>query len=148
MDTKEFKFPHQLGNPIITKGPELNTIEDWFAYAENLPTIEEEMNKLVKPNDFRKAIYITHSPPSNIGLDVCYDKGQVGSRAVHEFLAKNQPLLSLHGHIHESPKVSGKWHDKIGETTCIQPGQEHDLIYVVIDLEKMEYERYKVKKNE
>jgi len=54
---------------------------------------------------------------------------------VYEFLEKNQPYMSLHGHIHESPEVSGIWHAKIGETICIQPGQCENFTYVIIDLE-------------
>ncbi|MFW9896438.1 MAG: phosphoesterase, partial [Candidatus Thorarchaeota archaeon] len=59
--------------------------------------------------------------------------------------------LSLHGHIHESPNVSGKWCSKLGKTISIQPGQsqqgEDFLIYVLIDLETMKIERKIVNRN-
>jgi Icc-related predicted phosphoesterase len=68
----------------------------------------------------------------------------------YSFLKENQPLLSLHGHIHESPEVSGGWYTSIGNTICIQPGQsvhyENTLNYALIDLEFMKFERQIVKK--
>jgi Icc-related predicted phosphoesterase len=33
-------------------------------------------------------------------------------------------LLALHGHIHESPEMSGCWTAHIGNTICVQPGEE------------------------
>jgi Icc-related predicted phosphoesterase len=88
-----------------------------------------------------------HMPPANLGLDHCMNGDKVGSRAIHEFIKKKQPLLTLHGHIHESPDVSGKWQAKLGETLCIQPGQYgqlEDFVYAVIDLDKMQCERFVV----
>ena len=112
---------------------------------EKIIKAEEEINDLVRPSNMEKAIYIIHTPPSNISLDVCHDGKKVGSKAVYEFLKKYQPLLSFHGHIHESAEVSGKWYNNIGRTLCIQPGQSHYhekyLVYTLIDLETMELER-------
>ena len=67
----------------------------------------------------------------------------VGSRAVAQFLAERRGRLSLHGHIHESPFVGGRWRSSIGETTCVQPGQlvGEDCVSVVIDLENLEMDR-------
>jgi Icc-related predicted phosphoesterase len=97
------------------------------------------------------AIYIFHSPPSNMELDVTFTGLKVGSIAEYNFLKENQPLMSFHGHIHESPDVSGKWFSQVGQTICIQPGQSHQhentLNYVLVDLENMNLER-KVGKRE
>lgn len=46
--------------------------------------------------------------------------GPVGSTAVREAIEAHQPLLALHGHIHESRGV-----DKLGRTLCINPGSEY-----------------------
>ncbi len=144
-DTKEFEFPKQFGKPVVSRSNGWEKIDDWFSYVDTLPTIEEEMNNLVRPSAMENAIYIIHTPPSNLFLDVCHDGRKVGSKAVYEFLKKNQPLLSFHGHIHESFEVSGKWYTKLGRTLCVQPGQsqyhEKYLVYALIDLETMEIER-------
>ncbi len=80
-------------------------------------------------------IFNLHCPPYNTPLDrapqltadlkVVADGGQpriisVGSRAVRELIEQYQPVLSLHGHIHESKGVT-----KIGRTTCVNPGSAY-----------------------
>lgn len=149
-DTQDFVFPKQPGIQVISTQNGWKEIDNWFSYAENLPTIEDEMNRLVKPSNMRKTVYAIHMPPSNISLDVCHDGRKVGSRSIFSFLRENQPLLSLHGHIHESPDISGRWYTPIGNTICIQPGQSsyfvNTLNYALIDLEIMKFERQVVKK--
>jgi Icc-related predicted phosphoesterase len=44
----------------------------------------------------------------------------VGSTGVRSFIEERQPLLTLHGHVHESAGIN-----KIGRTTCINPGSEY-----------------------
>jgi Icc-related predicted phosphoesterase len=67
---------------------------------------------------------------------------EVGSKAVYDFIEKNQPLLALHGHIHESPQMTGKWFAELVKTACIQPGQLDDFTYVAIDLDNMQFKKY------
>jgi Icc-related predicted phosphoesterase len=64
-----------------------------------------------------------HSPPSGTRLDLIQGGKSAGSRSIKTFIEKNQPLLTLHGHIHESPELSGAYMDRIGETPSINPGQ-------------------------
>jgi len=101
---------------------------------------EEELSKkletlermVVKPD---MTIAVLHVPPMGSGLDSCpeLDKnlkiitlgGQVvmmsaGSSAVKAFVDRVQPLLSLHGHIHESPG-----HTRLGRTLAINAGSEY-----------------------
>lgn len=144
-DTKEFVFPKQLGTPLLSTVLGLKKIENWFSYVETLPTIEEEINNLIRPSNMERANYIIHTPPSNISLDVCFDGRGVGSKAIYDFIKKNQPMMTFHGHIHESPEISGKWCNKIGRTLCFQPGQsqfhQKHLIYAIIDMESMNFDR-------
>ncbi|MFX1575212.1 MAG: metallophosphoesterase [Promethearchaeota archaeon] len=144
-DTEDFVLPKQIGKQYLSTPNGFKKVEDWFSYIEDLPTIEDELKNLVKPSDMSNTIYIFHNPPANVDLDVTYAGQKVGSKAECTFLKENQPKLSLHGHIHESPGVSGKWYSQIGNTICIQPGQsrqdEEYLYYVLIDLETMNIER-------
>ncbi|MFW9873120.1 MAG: metallophosphoesterase [Candidatus Thorarchaeota archaeon] len=150
-DMKDFKFPKQIGRQYLSTPDGWNRLEDWFSYADNLPTIEEELEKLVKPSNMNNAIYVIHNPPSGLDLDVCYDGRRVGSKSLYTFLQKNQPKISFHGHIHESPDVSGKWFSQLGKTICIQPGQTHQhenhLNYVLVDIETMNFERKTAEKD-
>jgi Icc-related predicted phosphoesterase len=142
LDTEDYVFQQQLGTAILSTHDGWKEIDNWIQYAKSLPTIEDEMVSLVTPNDMRKAIYIIHMPPANLGLDECINGMKVGSKAIYNFFKKNQPLISLHGHIHESPEMSGRWHAKLDNTLCIQPGQLMPLTYVVIDLTTMDCKRY------
>lgn len=80
-------------------------------------------------------IFNFHDPPAGSGLDMAYKMtgdmkvemagGQamlapVGSTSVRDLIQRLQPVLSLHGHIHESRAVS-----KIGRTVAINPGSTY-----------------------
>jgi Icc-related predicted phosphoesterase len=45
----------------------------------------------------------------------------VGSHAVRQIIEEYQPLLALHGHIHESRGTA-----RIGRTLCINSGSEYN----------------------
>ncbi len=81
-----------------------------------------------------RCVFSLHAPPYNTKLDLapCLDQNlrmeggfnkapfeHVGSTSVRKIIERYQPLVAVHGHIHES---SGK--DKIGKTDCYNPGSE------------------------
>lgn len=142
-DTDDYEFRKQFGTGLLSTPKGLHEIDDWFSYANTLPTLEDEINQLVRPENMGNTVYVIHMPPYRLGLDKCSDGAEVGSKAIYEFLMNNQPMLSLHGHIHESPGVSGRWYAKLGDTICIQPGQLDEFIYVTIDLSNMKFDRIK-----
>lgn len=97
----------------------------------------ERMEALAaKVRDPKKCIFNLHVPPYDSGLDSAplLDENlkpqlqaggemkmvPVGSTAVRKVLEKYQPMLGLHGHIHESRGVM-----KIGRTVCVNPGSEY-----------------------
>ena len=143
-DRADYIFQRQFGTGLLSNPAGFEELQDWAAYASTLPTIEEELEKLPKPKDPSKAIYVIHMPPARLGLDVCQSGEEVGSHALYRFIERTQPFLTLHGHIHESPSRSGVWRAKMGRTVCIQPGQiRHDRVsYVIIDLDTMKMERF------
>lgn len=144
-DSDDYEFPIQYGKGLLSTPMGLREIRDWFSYARTLPTIEQEMNRLPKPKDMAKSVYVIHMPPYKLGLDRCAHGEDVGSKAIYDFILKHQPRLSLHGHIHESPDFTGKWRAELGKTVCVQPGQANTVLtYVVINLVTMEMERINV----
>lgn len=142
MDTRDAAFPPQSPGGILSVPNGWTEIPDWPAYARTLPTIEDELAALPAPRDPARAVYVLHGPPSGLGLDVCRGGTRVGSAAVSRFLERVQPLLALHGHIHESPEESGAWRGAVGRTACIQPGQAYETLTAVVgDLAAMTFER-------
>ena len=141
MDTKDYVFQEQFGSGLYSTPNGWEEIKDWVTCAQSLPTIEEELQNLPKPKNVSKSIYAIHMPPARLGLDKCAHGAEVGSQAVYNFIETNKPLLTLHGHIHESPRETGIWTATLGKTICIQPGQLAPLSYVVVDLATMQHER-------
>lgn len=104
---------------------------------------EEELENRIealcsKVKTMENCIFNLHAPPINSGIDTCpqLDTSQyppkpviigglpvmkgAGSKAVRNLIEKHQPLLSLHGHIHESRGVV-----RVGRTYCVNPGSEY-----------------------
>jgi hypothetical protein len=100
------------------------------------PTIAHELAQAAPVAD--PWILVAHAPPHNTRLDrlskVPYP---IGSRAVRQFVEQRQPMVALHGHVHESPEVTGRFADRVGQTLCINPGQGHQRLHaVVFDMER------------
>jgi uncharacterized protein len=105
--------------------------------------------------DMGRAIFNFHAPPYGTGLDEAPALDEnlrpvlggavmkpVGSKAVRDAILKHQPLLSVHGHIHESRGVK-----KMNRTLAINPGSVYGdgvLQGAVIDLDvkKAKVSRY------
>ena len=88
-------------------------------------TIEKDLFRLLKDRDMEKFILVTHSPPYDTCLDSLSNGSHVGSKAVLKIINEIQPVLSLHGHIHETVDVSGKFKEKIGDTISVSAGNDH-----------------------
>jgi Icc-related predicted phosphoesterase len=125
MDDEEAPWPPQK-NPSYIRSPDQAdhlTPVDPTLYLRGRETIRDDLDQLPGPFDRKKTIYVMHSPPYGTKLDLIQGGGSAGSRSIRIFIEKSQPLLTLHGHIHESPELSGAYLDRIGETLCINPGQ-------------------------
>jgi uncharacterized protein len=83
----------------------------------------------------RSAIFNIHVPPRDSGLDTAYEVDEqlryvtkggrphevpVGSAAVRQIIEEFQPLLSVHGHVHECKGIAA-----IGKTVAINPGSDY-----------------------
>jgi Icc-related predicted phosphoesterase len=116
--------------------------------------LEEEFRKV---DSYENLICNFHAPPYDTGLDICpkldknlkpvWEMGSpvtypAGSKAVRECIEKYQPLLGLHGHIHESCGSA-----RLGRTVCLNPGSEYEsgiLRGFVIDLPPKEFQFLRV----
>ena len=143
------------GHELISSG--WSTPTPWKTFRE---CSEEELAKKISTmtdqlKNPERSIFNLHDPPKASGLDEAPEltedlalKGggkvtrAVGSVAVREAIQKVQPLVGLHGHIHESKGIA-----KIGRTVCINPGsvyEEGTLMGATVDLENGKLKRYSV----
>lgn len=114
-------LPVQVSPPFRTHRGGREPIGDFAAELRARPSIEEDLAGLPR-TDWDRTIVVAHTPPADTALDRLYDGRSVGSRALRVFLTEAGPPLSFHGHIHESPRVSGRIEDRVGRTRCFNPG--------------------------
>lgn len=112
-------------------------------------TIKDDLKEIADKKNLKKTIFLFHSPPYNTKLDRAALDGKkvahvpldvhVGSIAIQRFIKKEQPLLTLHGHIHESTRLTEKWQDKIGNTYCFNgAGEKSELVLIKFKPEQPE----------
>jgi Icc-related predicted phosphoesterase len=90
---------------------------------------EEELEKKLHAFDgLKPMIAICHAPPYGTMLDRITNLRHAGSKAVREFLRREQPRYFFCGHIHEAAGAS----EKLGETSAMNVGKKGYLL----DLEK------------
>ena len=56
----------------------------------------------------------------------------VGSIAIKRFIEEKKPPVTLHGHIHESTRLTGIWKELIGETWSFNAAHDGPELSVVI----------------
>jgi Icc-related predicted phosphoesterase len=127
----------------------------WHTYREES---EDELKvrfeaMILQVKDIRNCIFNLHAPPYGSTLDEAPKLGKdmrpkyagnmlvpVGSKSVRAVIDQHQPLLGLHGHIHESKGAT-----RLGRTLCINPGSMYEQGYLagaVIKLEKEKIKNY------
>jgi Icc-related predicted phosphoesterase len=131
-----------------------SNVTPWHAPRESS---EDELLRKIEDiashvSEMKNCIFNLHCPPYDSGLDYAPALDSTlrverrkpaipaGSHAVRDAIQKNQPLLGLHGHIHESRGIA-----KIGRTLCINPGSEYSegiLRGVIVTLKNGRIERH------
>jgi Icc-related predicted phosphoesterase len=124
---------------MITVG--LSTVTPWDTPRE---ASEDEIEAAIERSahsvpDVGRCVFNLHCPPKDTPIDTCLklekrpgelptpirEAGRFvttggGSTAVREAVRRYQPLVALHGHIHES---MGRF--RLGRTQCFNPGSEY-----------------------
>jgi Icc-related predicted phosphoesterase len=118
------------GFPLISMGWTNPTPWDTFREAPE-PDLAAKIEAVASQvPDMERAIFNFHAPPYGTGLDEAPALDStlrpihggavmkaVGSTAVRDAILTHQPMLSLHGHIHESRGVK-----RMGRTLSMNPG--------------------------
>ena len=98
--------------------------------------LRKRIDEMAKPaKNLQNLVAVLHAPPFASGLDDApklnadleltlnaggVEMTPVGSTAVRGFIESAQPLLGLHGHVHE-----GRGTTMIGRTLCVNPGSAY-----------------------
>ncbi len=104
-------------------------------------TIRGDLARLAGHGDHGSSIFLFHAPPYRTLLDRADLDGHmvdhvpldvhVGSIAVRRFIEEHQPRLTLHGHIHESTRLTGAWMDTLGHTVAVNAAHDGPELAVV-----------------
>ncbi len=105
-------------------------------------TIQKDLAALAGEDDLSRAIFLFHSPPYQTNLDRAALDGiqvdhvpldvHVGSIAIKRFIEERKPMLTLHGHVHESARITGQWWEKIGNTCAMNAATDQQGLSLVI----------------
>jgi Icc-related predicted phosphoesterase len=98
-----------------------------------------EIQKLINEDNLEFGIFLFHAPPFQSGLDQAEIATveqeiisiPVGSKAVRNFIEEKQPYITLHGHIHESARITGEWRQKTGRTWSFSAAHDGPELAVV-----------------
>lgn len=105
--------------------------------AFGMHSIEEDLDNLLKTANPDKTVLVTHAPPYNTACDLMKDKQgtlrHIGSLGVRKAILEHQPLLTLHGHIHDSVNNSKSHIEHLNNTISATVGNDHitESIYVL-----------------
>ena len=109
---------------------------------------KNDLEILTENEDLSNAIFLFHSPPYKTNLDRAALDGvnvdhvpmdvHVGSIAIKRFIEDKQPYITLHGHIHESTRLTGLWKEQIGNTISFNAAHDGPkLSLIIFDLENV-----------
>lgn len=118
---------------------------NWTPWDTEREYTEEDLGQSLSElageiQDMSRCIYNVHVPPYGTPIDKCpkldenlkvvMEMGNpvqmhAGSTALRESIEQHQPMLSLHGHIHE-----GRGNVKLGRTICVNPGSVYPEGYL------------------
>nr|NQU89824.1 metallophosphoesterase [Bacteroidota bacterium] len=104
-------------------------------------TIQKDLENLTQAQDISNAVFLFHSPPYKTHLDRAALDGRmidhvpldvhVGSIAIKRFIDEFQPYITLHGHIHESARLTGKWMQRFNKTVSFNASYDGSELSVI-----------------
>ena len=98
-------------------------------YDPEYDNISQDLEKVGGDQALDRSIFLFHSPPYNTPLDRAALDGMmvdyvpldvhVGSIAIQRFIEQRQPRITLHGHVHEASRLTGRWSSSKGYTRML-----------------------------
>ncbi len=144
----------QRGINIFGKRSDGTTLRDFaFDPADRSDNIAADLGRLADVSPPQDTVYLVHTPPAGL-----FDEGipfpeprHFGSRAVLEFIRRNGPRLTIHGHIHEAVEMAGgRFRLTEGPSTVLSvgPGSDPAILYALaLDLRTWSFERMRLSRS-
>jgi Icc-related predicted phosphoesterase len=104
-------------------------------------SIADDIELLTGDDDLSRSIFLFHSPPYETSLDRAANDGKtidhapldlhVGSIAIRRFIDSRRPMLTLHGHIHEAARLTGRYSQSLGPTLMLQAAHDGEELALI-----------------
>lgn len=104
-------------------------------------TIQNDLQVLVNDDKMDYSLFLFHSPPFQTNLDQAIfhpvnpdlekEPLNVGSKAIRNYINEKQPYITMHGHIHESARITGEWKQKLGRTWSFSAAHDGPELAVI-----------------
>ncbi len=119
------------------------------AHEVRYRTIARDLDALAADHPLDRSIWLFHAPPYDTALDRAALDGRmidhvqvdvhIGSIAIRRFIERRRPRITLHGHVHESPRLTRRWHDHLEHTVMLSAAHDGpELALVRFDPESPE----------
>ena len=132
-DWERYDISKELGPGCLAPAEGYHSVPPDFN-AEN-DTIQSEIKDLVNDDNLEFSIFLFHSPPFDTFLDQAEIDNtkvlSVGSKAIRNFIEDKKPYITLHGHIHESVRISGEWKQSFGRTWSFSAAHDGPELSVI-----------------
>lgn len=122
---------------------------DYSILKNKINSIKYDLDEIIKKYNPTKTIFLFHQPPYGGNLDMIektnkwFDEDvHIGSKSIRNFIEKNKPLLTLHGHVHETVLVSKKFIEKNQKTYSVTAGNNYldkEVSYLIFDLDNISH---------
>lgn len=104
-------------------------------------TIQDDLQLLTNDDSMHFSLFLFHSPPFQTMLDCAELQNNsskktsgllnVGSKAIRNLIDEKQPYITMHGHIHESARISGEWKQNINRTLSLNAAHDGPELAVI-----------------
>lgn len=118
-----------FGQAYVSHADQLEPLDEHTFYQRR--SIADELAELAQQSEPTQTIYVCHTPPADTPLDLMRGDRHVGSHGLRAFIEQYRPPLTLHGHIHEAPLLSGQYVCQIGPTWCVNPGRDPQRLHAI-----------------
>lgn len=128
-DWEKFDTDFTVPQGAISPADGIRSVE---AAANDHLLISDDLAELASADSLDKAIFMMHSPPFDTPLDKIPGDISVGSKAIAAFIQEKQPYITLHGHAHETTRISGEWCHRTGKTVSFSAAWEGPGLALII----------------
>lgn len=138
-DWEKYDIAEEVNPGCVSPSGGYRTIQPDYDMEKS--TIARDLQILTAGHDLSDAVMLFHSPPYRCRLDWFRAEGKgylgstekkhIGSIAIRHFIESQQPRVTLHGHIHESTRLSGHWRERFGSTISYNAAHDGPELCVI-----------------